>query len=547
MFIYLHSYHPETWDAQVKAGLVRKEDGIKFNQNLGLIDEHKFNNLAAKNGALYNILKERKCAFYIDRLQGGCFIEDYPYNQELLNEYKKMLGDNFWGFQMHEWMSNFLSDLNKCNGNGIKEWTEKDIIETIRRAYPMSHLFLESMNAKELAENGCPTNVDEFMKDAEKLFKDRQKRTGGMLIPVDSFFLALNLEIKNGAKRFMPEVGAQTPDTRVQIAHARGMAKAHGLSFGTYYEPWRGDPCCVCCYQREGKNEWNIRAHTNDFPFSYLDENGGSSRSLQRRIHLYSYFAGAEYMSEEWGMCNTFYDWKNFELSPYGKVKLEFIKFVDKYPNIGKTITPIAVVIPEDMPALDSIHVRSEKEYLGMPATPEMGKKVDAVRCGLQKIFADAYPMIGTDWEIRSMRNCKLPDACDIVNEGSLKAENYEYIVDLTGSKEFATKYADKICKVEDVEAILEKTLPCKVTGNIHTLVNKLEDGSFMLMLLNNSGVDRTIEKGELLLAEADTVVTVNCKGKELIQLEGDGKIQSYENGEYKVFVPAGGWFMAKF
>ena len=138
-------------------------------------------------------------------------------------------------------------------------------------------------------------------------------------------------------------------------------------------------------------------------------------------------------------------------------------------------------------------------------------------------------------------------DACDIVNEGSLKAENYEYLVDLTGSSTLASKYPDKICKVDDVAAILDKTLPCKVTGNIHRLVNRLDDGSYMLMLLNNSGVDRTIEKGELLLAEADTVVTVDCKGRTLTQLEGDGKIQTNENGEYKVFVPAGGWFMAKF
>ncbi|MDY2879882.1 MAG: hypothetical protein SOT34_02965, partial [Candidatus Borkfalkiaceae bacterium] len=62
MFTYLHSYHPDTWDAQEKVGLVRKQDGIKFNESLGLEEQYKFNKLAAKNGKLYNILKERKCA-----------------------------------------------------------------------------------------------------------------------------------------------------------------------------------------------------------------------------------------------------------------------------------------------------------------------------------------------------------------------------------------------------------------------------------------------------------------------------------------------------
>lgn len=547
MFTYLHSYMPETWDAQVKAGLVRENDGIKFNESALLEDKYKFNNLAAKNGALYNILKDLDCPFYIDRLQGGCFIEDYPYDKRLIKEYREMLGDKFWGFQMHEWMSNFLSDLNKCNGNGIKAWTEKDIIDTIKKAYPMSHLFLESMNAKELAENGCPKNCEDFIKDAEKLYKKRMDYTDGLLIAVDSFFLALNLEIKQGTKRFMPEVGAQTPDTRLQISYARGMAKAHGLSFGAYYECWRGDPCCVCCYQKEGKNEWNIRAHTNDFPFSNLDENGGSSRSLQRRIHLYAYFAGAEYISEEWGMCNTFYDWKNFELSPYGKVKLDFIKFVEKYKNIGKTITPVAIVLPEYMPALDTISIHSDEIYLGMPIDKSVGKKIDSARYGLEKIFCDAYPMVGSAWEIRGMRNLKLPDAFDIVNEGSLKAENYDYIVDLTGDSAFGAKYKDKICKIEDLEKTLDKVMPCTVKGNIHSLVNKRDDGSYYLMLLNNSGIERTIEKGELVLPNATSTVKVNCKGKPLTKLEGDGKIESIRNGEYEISVPAGGWFMARF
>ena len=539
---------PETWDAQVKAGLVRKNDGIKFNENVLLEDKYKFNNLAAKNGALYNVLKDLRCAFYIDRLQGGCFIEDYPYDFSLVNEYKEMLGNNFWGFQMHEWMSNFLSDLNKCNGNAIKAWTEKDIIETIKRAYPMSHLFLESMNAKELAENGCPKTCEDFIKGAEKLYRKRMDYTDDLLIAVDSFFLALNLEIKHGTKRFMPEVGAQTPDTRLQISYARGMAKAHNLSFGAYYECWRGDPCCVCCYQREGKNEWNIRAHTNDFPFSNLDENGGSSRSLQRRIHLYAYFAGAEYISEEWGMCNTFYDWKDFELSPYGKVKLEFIKFVEKYPDIGKTITPVAIVIPEYMPALDTISIHSPDMYLGMPVlNKSMGKQIDAVRYGLEKIFCDAYPMVGAAWEIRGMRNLKLPDAFDIVNEGSFKSENYDHIVDLTGSAAFANKYASKIIKTEDLEKTLDKALPCKVKGNIHSLVNKRENGEYYLLLLNNSGVERTIENGERILSEANTVVKVDCKGKTLTKLEGDGKIEGNANGEYRVSIPAGGWFFGSF
>ena len=96
MFRFIHGYLPEVWEAQVKAGLVGENDGIRFCQNLMLKDEMKFNSLAAVGGELYKILSERKCVFYIDRMQGGCYIEDYPYDEELLRAYKEMLGDDFW-------------------------------------------------------------------------------------------------------------------------------------------------------------------------------------------------------------------------------------------------------------------------------------------------------------------------------------------------------------------------------------------------------------------------------------------------------------------
>ena len=80
MFTYLHCYLPETWDAQVKAGLVRPGDGIRFVEEIEIEEHLKFNNLAAIGGDLYNYIKENRCPFYIDRLQGGCYLEQYPYD-----------------------------------------------------------------------------------------------------------------------------------------------------------------------------------------------------------------------------------------------------------------------------------------------------------------------------------------------------------------------------------------------------------------------------------------------------------------------------------
>ena len=140
MFTYFHCYLPQTWDAQIKAGLIGNHAGIRFSQSIDIKDELKFNNLAAVNGVLYNIVKENHFPFYIDRLQGGCYIEQYPYDMNLVQKYREILGDNFYGFQMHEWMSNYLSDLGKLINNGCIEWTEESITRTIKQAFPFPHI-----------------------------------------------------------------------------------------------------------------------------------------------------------------------------------------------------------------------------------------------------------------------------------------------------------------------------------------------------------------------------------------------------------------------
>ena len=97
-----------------------------------------------------------------------------------------------------------------------------------------------------------------------------------------------------------------------------------------------------------------------------MGENDGSSRSLQKRIHLYSYFSGAQFMSEEWGGCNTFCNWDDFEISEYGRVKLDFLKLIRKYPQeyIGTMYTPVAVVLLEDVKVLTVFWDYNEEELM---------------------------------------------------------------------------------------------------------------------------------------------------------------------------------------
>ena len=541
MFHYLHSYMPETWEAQVKCGLINENAGIRYSQSIDIPEELKFNNLAARGGALYELVRQLRCPFYIDRLQGGCYIEDYPYDMSLVQAYREMLGDNFWGFQMHEWMSNYRNDLRKLERGNCPEWTEKAITETIHQMYKMPHVFLEAMNAKEFAESGNPTTLEAFIKNSEELFAKRQRYTDGMVLPCDSGFLAYPLELRMSAKRFMPEIGAQTADARIQVAYARGMAKACGVPFGTYYEPWGGSPFSSCCYHREGKNEWNIGG--DNFPFETMGDNGGSSRSLQQRLHLYSYMAGASFMAEEWGMCNTFYDWNDFELSPYGIVKRDFIRFTERYPDIGQPITPIAVALPKEFPAFQ-LNAFDSEEYLGYPVEESLRVKLVAMRKGVRRLFCESGPMVGT--ETKTLRNCILPDALDLVQEDVLKANQYQYIVDLTGSESVQKKYADRICDITQVQKLLDESLPCVMRGNAMKQLTCRKDGTVFVMLTNNSGVERTVANGEKQIPSAAETVTVRVRdGRPLHALEGDSTV-SCADGVYHVRIPAGGWFFGR-
>ncbi len=540
MFTYFHCYLPETWEAQIKAGLINQSSGVRFVQCATVPEDKSFNRLAAVGGELYHIIRELGCPMYIDRLQGGGFFENYQYDQKLVQAYKEMLGDKFFGFQMHEWMSNYRSDLDKLLPLRYAEWTEKTITDVILQRYPYPYVFIESMSVSEMAEHPWPKDTEEFIEVSKWLFAKRQKCMGGDILPCDSCFMAAPIELLFGAKRLMVEIGAQTADTRIQLAYTRGMARSAGLPYGAYTEPWGGsDSFSAACYHREGLNEWG--EHGENFPFQTAGENGGSSLSLFMRMQLYAYMAGVSFISEEWGMCNTFYDWHDCELTPYGIIKRDFIRFTERYPNIGTPVMPIAVVLPKELPVLQTMR---EYGLMALPTSDEMNQKLDIVRNGLKILFKDSEPMIGNSNETEAMRNCRFPDVLDIVNEDHLHAEYYDYLIDLTGASSLSAAYPKKICEINELPDLLDRLLPCKITGGAMKQFTRTEDGRYYVMLLNNSGVSRSVANGEQLLHEADTVVTAVPNGSlQLTGLEGNASVFRTEDGVYHIDIPAGGWF----
>ena len=543
-FCFYHPYHPEVWQAMIDCGLVKEEDGVKFNQSLLLKDKFKFNNLAAKSGELYRYLEKTGAPFYIDRLQGGCYIEEYPYDTALVDAYRTLLGDRFMGWQMHEWLSNYRSDLKKLNGLPADEWKDADAVRRyIFEKYPYPCLFLEAMSAEEMAERGKPQNVDEFKRNMFDVYKKRL-RTHGELIPCDSCFLAYEFEFQNGARVVMPEVGAQSADARMQISYARGEAKGFDRDFGVYYEPWGGVPFSACCYQRDGKNEWGI-GESADFPFETKGRNGGSSRSLQRRIFLYGYLNNAAVISEEWGLCNTFEDWETFTLSEYGQVKLDFLNFTRKYTDVGEKLTPAAVVLPEELDVLDDI--RKPTTHCGYDISDEIAAaKSEKIKNSVRRVFSTPTEFLGTEY--KTLINSNMPDAVDMLNAGKEKERvisSYRYLVDLTGDRAFADAH-DNCVKIDALEDLLRAALPCTVEG-LHWLVNERKGGGYYLTVFNNIGIERTVEKGEISLPEGTRSSKVTFKnGAVPTVLEGDGRLEK-EGDDYRLTLPAGGFSFIRF
>ena len=542
MLSFLHGYLPGVWEAQIKEGLVRQGDGMRVCHNVMLEEPLKFNNLARKDGALWNAARELGGPLYIDRLQGGCYIEDYPYDRALLDAYRDMLGDKFWGFQMHEWFSNYASDLARVKDLPREAWTAEGIRDYIFKKCPLPYLFLECMTAEEMAELGYPQDFSGHYRNMTEIYRRRMAKVGD-LIPADSAYLAYAFELSVGTKRIMAEVGAQSRDARIQICYAAGMTKATKRAFGVYYEPWwitprtvkapgEAPPCTCCSYHRTGANEWGI-TKGSDFPYESAGRNGGSSRSLQKRIFLYAYLSNADFISEEWGLCNCFYDWDTYALSPYGQTKKDFLSFVDKYKDVGKKINPIAVVLPQELMVLDRVNLPDT--YCSWPVhSPQLNE----LKSKLYSLFSGEEDREGVA-EYRTFIENEVPDALLLLNDGFGGLEDYEYLVDLTFDESFAKRHSN-LCAVEDVVPLLRRLLPCYVEGKIHWMVNERKGGGYYLTVMNHAGVLRTLEEGETTRPEkAKTTKLTFQKDATPKLLEGAARL-TQENGEWFLTVEPG-------
>lgn len=587
---FFHVYNEHAIKGLEKNNLINSDTGFKVQNTFSVPVEFQFNSIAKIGGKLHSIIKEGRYPFYIDRIAGGVGYWKYEYDKSLLDEYASILGDWFLGTQLHESGSGrrgvdwgrIRHTMGHDGPYDVKEMKEKfhrDFLAT-------DGTYVSTFNqgtCEYYAARKCPRTIEETMEDIKDLFLERLNDAHGYILPCDSGIHLTRLENEVGMKSFMPEVGCQIPMMRKSVSLNRGMAKAYGKTWGTYYECWRynldNGTYSMPCFNNDKKNEWFLSQEQHGDDFTTYGENGGSSRLLQDRIYHYALMAGADYFSEEWGLNCSYTDMFEFTLSKYGMVKKNFIDFAHKMRGI-KAHVPFAIVLPKRFPNTSSNdHVFGGErfdEYLGMsnfggvedrpyeilftrPEGEEAAylKHVDAV---LSLFFSRNGKFCGN--EGHTITNSRFGDIVDIVYEDvPLDAlKKYNYLIDASIDSSFIRAHKNDGLKILDsenvaelgnaIEKLVPELMPCTVS-DLFWIVSTDEAGERYLTIFNNEGNFRCYERGDVIDNAADKVVEAKFKENTtpVIIQEGYAKaeITKQDDMTYKVKVPAASFVIMKF
>lgn len=571
---FFHVYNEDCFRGLEKNGLINEDTGFKIQHIFSMPDEKKFNRYAAKGTKLHSLIRNERYPFYIDRLAGGCVWHDYTFDKALIREYADLLGDWFLGFQLHEAPSgrrdgDWQTILKAMNGHK-GPYDPKELWKRLPSPYAtlpdgtiLRQLGLGTVD--EYAKLQYAETVEEYLEEVRQMFRWRMDEVDGHILPCDSFYLLTKMEDELGMKSFMPEVGWQIPMMRMEVALARGIAKAAGKTWGTYYECWLdtvGVMCTLPCYNTEELNEWYLLQEKHPDNFSDYGPNGGSSRLLQNRIYYYSLMAGADYLSEEWGLNCSYTDMQEFTLSPYGQVKKDFIQTARTMRGM-QALTPFAIVLPKKYSCVqirERIYNYQPETYMRVALPEEELRYKQHVEAVLDLIFEQNEER--TENESRVITNSRFGDVFDIIYEDTdaEAMKRYAYLIDATPDGDFARNNGNiglKILKSGDLDqltATLDKLIPmempCYVDG-LCWLVSYDEQGRRFLSVFNNAGNTRTITDGDTIDHTKDRCVTIICKTPANLRIvkEGSEKIilQKKDPVTYTAMIPAAGFGIFEF
>lgn len=575
---FFHVYNDNHIKGLEKNGLINKNTGFKIQHCFAVPNNLKFNEYAKKGSALYNRIKENNIPFYVDRIAGGITWYNYNFDKELIKEYKEMLGEWFFGFQLHESGSN----------RRRAEWPG-----TIKLMGHKGPYDLEELKAKKLQKKGAEDGqklygfsqdsveywstmkyketYQEFTEEMKELFARRMADTNNNIIPCDSYFLATKIQNDMGMNTFMPEVGCQIPLMRLAVALARGIANVNNKMWGAYYECWREVKdvgYCMPCFNKEVMNEWYLRQDQHGDDFTTYGENGGSSRLLQDRIYTHAYMSGADYFAEEWGLNCSYTDMHEFTLSKYGKLKKDFINRTLEMGNIKAKI-PFAIVLPKEYSCIELPDIFTmwklgeyRKTYMESSLTQEEIDFFGHVEDVLKLIFARTEE-IGN--EGHTLTNSRFGDLFDIVYEDTPDSalSSYEYLIDATKEGRYlkAKKGSGlKVLDSSDVEGlakelnqIIKVIMPVYVEG-LPWILSTNDKGERFLTIMNNEGNERDLAKGDIIHKEADKKVRIAFKENvvptvayEAIYSPAKVDIEKVDDKTFNAVIPAARYVIIKF
>ena len=540
---FFHVYNEKAFLGLEKNGMLNKDSGFKIQHAFSLPREMQFNEFAAKGTKLHSIIKENSIPFYVDRIAGGIAYYEYEFDKKLIDEYDRILGDWFLGFQLHESGSNRRNSdwqviIKRMNGNegpyDLEELRAACAHSSAVTPYGQRLYSLSQDSPEVYARMKYARTPQEYFEEMRELFERRMRSVNGHILPCDSYYLATKLQNELGMKSFMPEVGCQIPNMRMQVAIARATAKSANKTWGTYYECWRelreGGKAfySMPCFNSDLSNEWFLTQELHCDDFTSYGENGGSSRLLQNRIYYYALMAGADYFSEEWGLNCSYSDMNDFTLSEYGTVKKNFINDALSFEKV-KAKVPFAIVLPQKYSCIELVDMFEEneigmhrREYLRSPLNEEEREYYGHIEDVLKLIFSQ-NEKIGNEGHV--ITNSRFPDVFDIIYEDAREdvLSSYEYLIDATKEGSFAKAKADTALKIFEsadlskleleVKAAIKETLDCYVDG-LCWLLSTDKSKKRYLSIFNNEGNERSLVYGNIIHKEADKSVKVTFKEK---------------------------------
>lgn len=562
---FFHVYNEDCIKGLEKNGLINKDTGFKLQHCFAVPKERLFNNIAQIGGTLHSLIKRDHIPFYVDRIAGGITYYPYQFDKKLIKEYRNLLGDEFLGFQLHESASNRRAYewsvlRNKIGSNG--PYSVEELRRKLKSAYAvtregeyltdMTHDSLEYFAGRTYAQT-LPAWLDEV----REMFLRRMDDTDGNILAVDSYYLFTRMQNELGVRTFMPEVGFQICLMRQAVALARGMAKANGKKWGTYYECWRADrdeqgtfTFNMPCFNSDPINEWYLTQETHPDDFTSHGSNGGSSRLLQERIYYHTLMSGADYFSEEWGLNCSYTNMQTFELSPYGQLKKDFINQALDMQGVQATI-PFAIVLPkayECMIVPDSFQVHTyrvhNEQYMDVPLTKDEIAYYGHIEDVLKLFFAQRNPPTYGN-ESHVLTNSRFGDVADIIYEDCSDEafSRYAYLIDASLDSSFTRAKAGKGLNIlesrdldaleQTMDALIPKTMPA-YADSLHWLVSTDDKGRRFITVFNNEGNHRTSAQGDVINHQFDhkVKITLNVPGslkifkntREDLHLEKTGK-----------------------